>query len=104
MKVNRGIVAALTGAAFLMCAVGSAQAGDMRGAVLANPCAGCHGTDGKSPGPIPGLQGLPKAYLVDTMKAFRDGKRPATVMDRIAKGYTDEEIELMAAYLAKASK
>ncbi|MGD8497763.1 MAG: c-type cytochrome [Chromatiales bacterium] len=104
MIVMRGIVAALTGAVLLAVVSGVAQAGDMRGAMLANPCAGCHGTDGKSPGPIPGLQGLPEAYLIDTMKAFRDGKRPATVMDRIAKGYTDEEIELMAAYLAKAGK
>lgn len=104
MNVNRGMMTALTGAVLLACAVGSAQAEDMRGAVLANTCAGCHGTDGKSPGPIPGLQGLPQAYLVDTMKAFRDGKRPATVMGRIAKGYTDEEIELMSAYLAKVGK
>ncbi|RMD69112.1 MAG: cytochrome C [Gammaproteobacteria bacterium] len=69
-------------------------------AMLGDTCAGCHGTDGVSPGPIPGIRGFPKDYLVTTMKAFRDGKRPATIMDRIAKGYTDEEIEAMAEYFS----
>jgi sulfide dehydrogenase cytochrome subunit len=35
------------------------------------------------------------------MKAFKSGERPATLMDRIAKGYTDEEIEAMAKYFAE---
>src|SRR2546429_2740203 len=35
----------------------------------------------------------PKEFLVSQMKAFQEGKRPATVMHQIAKGYTDAQIE-----------
>jgi len=85
----------------------TAMAGDAggkgadRSEMLAVTCAGCHGTDGKSPGPIPALHGLPADYIADAMKAFRDGKRPATVMNRIAKGYSDAEIDKMAEAFAK---
>jgi cytochrome c553 len=34
------------------------------------------------------------------MKAFRNGGRPATVMDRIAKGFSDDEIAAIAAWYA----
>jgi cytochrome c553 len=34
------------------------------------------------------------------MQAFKSGQRPATLMHQIAKGYTDEQIEQIAAYLA----
>ena len=70
------------------------------GAMLSISCAGCHGTDGASPGSIPSLQGKPAAYLARAMQDFRSGERPATVMGRHAKGYTDDEIRLMAEYFA----
>ncbi len=66
-------------------------------------CANCHGTDGKSVAVDSGLQrlaGLDKAYLVEQLNAFRDGKRPATVMHQLAKGYTPAQIEAIAAYFA----
>ena len=44
--------------------------------------------------------GLPRDHIATQMRAFRDGKRPATVMHQIAKGYTDEQVKLMAAYFA----
>ncbi len=72
---------------------------------LAATCANCHGTDGRSATKevIP-LAGLPKSFLVDQMKAFKDGKRPATIMHQIAKGYTDAQIELIADYFAAQKK
>lgn len=70
--------------------------------MLAYPCAGCHGTNGVSRGPAtPTIAGISKDYFIDTMKAFRDGDRPSTVMDRIAKGYTDDEIEQMAGFFSQ---
>jgi cytochrome subunit of sulfide dehydrogenase len=67
---------------------------------LAATCAGCHGTDGRSvTTEVVPLAGLPKEHIVAQMKAFRDGTRPATVMQQLAKGYTDAEIEAAAAYL-----
>ena len=70
-------------------------------ALLASNCANCHGTLGTAQGAMPSLAGQPKAYIVDQMRAFRDGKRPATVMHQLAKGYTDPQIELIADFLAR---
>jgi sulfide dehydrogenase cytochrome subunit len=69
--------------------------------MMANTCAGCHGTAGQSAGPAsPNLAGMSENYFNDSMKGFKEGTRPATIMDRIAKGYSDEQIEAMAAYFA----
>jgi cytochrome subunit of sulfide dehydrogenase len=69
---------------------------------LSATCANCHGTEGRSvPGAaVPSLAGIPKAYMVTQMKAFKDGSRPATVMHQLSKGYSDEQIETMAAYFS----
>ena len=68
--------------------------------LIAANCANCHGTDGRSRGVVPSLAGQDKAYIVQQMKDFRDGKRPSTIMQQLAKGYTDSQIEAAAAYFA----
>jgi cytochrome subunit of sulfide dehydrogenase len=70
---------------------------------MAANCAMCHGTSGR---PAPGssvvaLAGRPAELTVDAMKAFKEGKREATIMHQIAKGYSDAEIAAMAAYFAR---
>lgn len=82
----------------------NSPAADLRAAILANPCAGCHGMDGVSPGTIPSINHLSADAIVAAMKAFRSGERPGTVMDRIAKGYTDEEIQRIADYFHSLKK
>ena len=67
---------------------------------LAAACAICHGTNGWSAGGLPNLAGQPKEYLVRQMRDFRDGRRPTTIMHQIAKGYTEEQYQLMAAFFA----
>jgi len=72
---------------------------------LAATCANCHGTDGRSATrEVIALAGLPKSFLVDQMKAFKEGQRPATIMHQLAKGYTDRQIELIADYFAAQKK
>lgn len=71
-----------------------------RGAVLSFSCAGCHGTDGKSPGAIPSIAGKSAEFIETSLKDFRTGKRASTVMGRHAKGYSDEEIKLIANFFA----
>lgn len=73
---------------------------------LAATCAACHGTQGRaiSGAAVPGLAGLPAAYLSEQMKGFKSGTRQATVMHQIAKGYSDAQIEQMAAYFAAQKK
>ncbi len=63
-------------------------------------CANCHGTDGHSRGVLASLAGRDRNDLVRTMQEFRDGRRPSTVMQQLAKGYTDAQIAAAAAYLA----
>jgi cytochrome subunit of sulfide dehydrogenase len=70
-------------------------------AYLAANCANCHGTAGRSVGAMPSLAGVPRTYLVQQMKDFRDGKRPATIMHQLAKGYTDEQYELIGEYFGR---
>jgi len=75
------------------------------GARLYASCAACHGTAGAGAGQaLPVLAGQPREALVASMRAFKAGTRPATIMQQIAKGYSDEEIESIAAYLAVMRK
>lgn len=70
------------------------------GMLLAGTCFSCHGTDGKSRSEMPSLYGKSAASIIQTMQAYRSGALASTVMGRIAKGYDDQELEIMAAYLA----
>jgi cytochrome c553 len=68
---------------------------------LAATCFTCHGTDGRSVGGVPpSLAGRDRTYLLQTLKDFKAGKRPATIMQQQAKGYTDEQLDLIAGYFA----
>jgi sulfide dehydrogenase cytochrome subunit len=71
-------------------------------AMLANTCAGCHGTNGASTGPAtPTIAGLEEEYFVDVMQEYKSGDRRSTIMGRIAKGYSDEEVKAIASYYSK---
>jgi sulfide dehydrogenase cytochrome subunit len=79
-----------------------AQAAPPSAAMLANACAGCHGTHGGSAGPsMPSLANQSKPAIVEAMKKFKSGERPATVMGRLAKGYTDADFDAMGEFFSK---
>ena len=63
-------------------------------------CSGCHPASTRVTSPVPRLAGLDAAAIVRAMQDFRSGTRAATVMDRISKGFTDEEIQAIAAWYA----
>jgi cytochrome c553 len=68
---------------------------------MAATCSACHGTNGASAGgAIAGLAGLNRDYFIIQMKSFKEGKREATLMHQIAKGYSDAEAAAMADYFA----
>ena len=67
---------------------------------LAATCANCHGTNGQARGDMRPLAGLPADRIIATMADYKRGTLPATIMHQIAKGYTDEQIRLVAAYFA----
>jgi cytochrome subunit of sulfide dehydrogenase len=69
---------------------------------LAATCAHCHGTDGRA---VEGealiaLAGRPRDYLMTQLMAFRTGDRKATIMHQITRGYSELQLEQLAAYFA----
>lgn len=96
--------AILAAAACLPAAAQDAQALQVQ--ALAATCANCHGTQGRAVdgAAVPGLAGMPAPYLVEQLKAFKAGTRPATVMHQLAKGYNDAQIEQIAAHFAVQKK
>lgn len=68
--------------------------------LLTLSCSGCHGTDGRSPGAIPAINGRSAQDIAQILREFRTDARPATIMNRIARGYTDEEIDAVAREIA----
>lgn len=93
-------------ALLLVTAPGQAQTQEASRALharaLAATCANCHGTEGTSvqgEAMVP-LRGLPKAHIVTALTAYKDGKRPATVMHQLAKGFSAEQIDQIATYFS----
>lgn len=74
--------------------------------VFAAACANCHGTDGRSPGSIPSIAGRPESVLKAQLLAFKSDTPPAgtTVMSRLAKGFSDEQISALAQHFSQISK
>jgi sulfide dehydrogenase cytochrome subunit len=106
-RVNKGRMCMtrllLAAAAVLAAGIVPAQAQQADGRMLAMSCLNCHGPGGRSPGDIPSIAGKSEDFLKNAMVDFRDGKRSgaaATVMGRLAKGYSDAEIAAVAKYIA----
>lgn len=67
---------------------------------LAATCANCHGTTGNARGDMKPLAGMSAEKIIALVADFKSGAQPATIMHQIAKGYTDEQIRLVAGYFA----
>lgn len=63
-------------------------------------CTGCHPTSTRVTSPVLRLHGMERTAIIRAMQDFRAGTRTGTVMDRIARGFTDEEIQAIAAWYA----
>ena len=90
-------------AAALMLALGAAlaHAQDANlGRNLAATCTGCHGSNGHAHGGMRPLAGISAERLVALLAAFRSGAPDGTVMQQLAKGYSDEPLRLIAAWFA----
>ncbi len=64
-------------------------------------CFNCHGTEGRINSAIPAIAGRDREYLAEALKAFKAGTKQATIMHQLAKGYTDEEIAVLADYFSR---
>jgi cytochrome c553 len=94
------LAAALAAAASTAQAQGAAD--PTLGRSLAATCANCHGTGGKAAdgSRVASLAGRTKQDIVQAMNEFRDGKRQATIMHQLAKGYTPEQVDALATWFA----
>ena len=98
MKISRQLSLLLS--SFLVAGLATA-AGIRSPSMLSNTCAGCHGTNGASAGDImPIIGGLEKEYLYTVLSEYKSGERDSTIMGRIAKGYSDNELKAIASYMA----
>ena len=70
---------------------------------LAATCANCHGTDGKGvvDGGMPLINNLTSAQMLEKLKAYKSGAVEGTIMPQLAKGYTDEQLTIIANQLGK---
>ena len=79
-------------------AAGAAMAGDAPAG--ASACSGCHANSSKVETPAPRLIGMKAADIESAVRAYRAGERAATVMDRIAKGFSEDEVKAIARWYA----
>jgi cytochrome subunit of sulfide dehydrogenase len=103
MRSTPASIAAITAAAAALAAgSAAAQSPDPQLARnLAATCANCHGTDGVSQGGTATLAGAGRAELAAKLAAFKSGAAPGTIMPQLAKGYSDAQLELVAAWFAQ---
>jgi sulfide dehydrogenase cytochrome subunit len=94
MNLLRAFVLSAT---VLLCMT-AALAGSLDPPAGASACSGCHPPSSSAETGVPTLAGRDAQEIVTQMRAFRSGQREATVMGRIAKGYSDAEIEAIAAW------
>jgi sulfide dehydrogenase cytochrome subunit len=80
------------------------QAPDSGPPLIAQACVGCHGQAGAGSGSVPKIAGYSRDLFIAQWAAFRNKERPATMMDRIAKGYTEADVAVLADYFSKLKK
>ena len=89
------------GLALLISLAGSLAATAANDPPGAASCSGCHAASAAVETPVPRLAGRPAPEIVAAMSDFRAGLRPATVMDRIAKGFSVDETAAIAAWYSE---
>ena len=94
-----GMLFVVAGLGLSMASSGVQAQGD-RGSTIGYTCMGCHGFQGKGSGDIPPLAGVAKEATAAKLLEYKSGVLEGTVMNRIAKGYTDEEIQAVAEFFA----
>jgi sulfide dehydrogenase cytochrome subunit len=102
IAVRNAMPAALIVLAFVWQLPARAQDADIvRG--MAATCANCHAAEGRVYGAIPPIGARDPNTLLQQLKDFKSGTRPATVMHQLARGFTDAQLEQLAAYFAQAN-
>jgi len=101
--MKTGWKAAAASASLLLAASAQAQNADaLNVRSLAATCAACHGTDGRvtGDGSVLALAGMPRDVLAAQLRAFKAGTRPSTIMGQLSKGFSEQQIDQLAAYFS----
>jgi sulfide dehydrogenase cytochrome subunit len=93
-------MAKVLAAAIGLASIAAAVAASAQPPAGASSCTGCHPASTRVTSPVARLAGMDRTVIVRAMQEFRSGQRAGTVMDRIAKGFTDEEVQAIAAWYA----
>ena len=102
MNLRRLAVATAALAAALAFPVRAQDAQTLQAAGLAATCANCHGTQGRTVGSVlPTLAGMNKDAMLEQLRAFRSGARPATIMHQLTRGYSEAQLEQIATYFSR---
>ena len=101
MKIHHTLTAA---ALVALSGLAQAQVDPLHVRSWAASCAACHGTDGRAQPGMISLAGVPKEVTIQKMLDFKAGRKPATIMHQLAKGYSDEQIAAIAGYFAAQKK
>ncbi len=96
MHPSRPLAAALLAAGLLAATPAPADPAPL----AAQGCIGCHGPNGAGIAGSPRLAGRDARELAGLLRAYRSGERQGTIMNRIARGYTEEEISAVSAWFA----
>ena len=100
-KSLRWLFPAITSVVLLHCPL-ALLAAERSAKALGLPCNGCHGAGGVSQGDnIPSIAGMDAEYMAEAMVQFKEGRRSATIMNRISKGYKGYELRKIARYFSK---
>ncbi|MCC4116990.1 cytochrome C [Aromatoleum toluclasticum] len=78
----------------------AADLSDLHARNLAANCTPCHSADAPEPNAIPRIGGLSADKILHRLRAFGSGEAPATVMHQIVRGYSDEQLSLIASHFA----
>jgi cytochrome subunit of sulfide dehydrogenase len=99
MYRNKPIIVGLSALAAGLALSGAVQAQPPAGRLLAAQCAQCHGTNGAGPG-FDEIAGETSKELYSELLEMKNGNQIEGIMDRQAHGYTNEQLQLIADYLA----
>lgn len=99
-----GLAFAFSGAMVTGPALAADMAKQVSPKILASNCFNCHGVNGNSVKVMDDIAELSAVKITKSMMAFKSGEKPATIMNRIAKGYSDAEIKAIAKYFEAANK
>jgi cytochrome subunit of sulfide dehydrogenase len=94
----------LLAAGLLGCAALGAHAQVSQIKVWAAACANCHGTDGRAQPGMESLAGKNKDEMLQKLLDYKNGRKPATIMHQLSKGYSDEQLAEISAYFAAQKK